>query len=325
VQTEAVTYLSGGSMAFMGCFALACLYCTLRAADAERPWPWSLAAVAALIVALGARETAVMTPLACLLWWAAQSGGRQRAPRATLVALTAVTVAVVIAGALWTAWPWLIRTSLETRAPLQNLKVQGDAIAWLLGQLVRWDRLNADPALVPDPGIMGLARTLLLVAILGAAASQWRSRRWLAFGVLWFFLWLAPTNSVLARLDLVNERQLYLAIIGPAWLLALAVQRLRGQAVIVIAVLAMLLAGATALRNRVYANEVAFWQDVAAKSPHNARAANNLGMALAGACQPLAARRAFDTAAQLDPSDPRPRVNAALLERGELPTSDRGC
>jgi hypothetical protein len=271
------------------------------------------------------RETAVVAPLACLLWWYAQDGGRHPAPRGTLVALGTATLAAVVAGASWTAYPWLVETSLAIRSPARNLLAQGDAIAWLLGQLVRWDRLNADPALSVASDPLSLTRTLLLVVIVTAAAWQWRARRWLAFGVLWFFLWLAPTNSLLARLDLVNERQLYLALLGPAWLLALGVQRLRNHGLAVIAILAVLLAGATALRNRVYANEVVFWQDVVAKAPHNARAANNLGMALALACQPLAASRAFDNAAQFAPTDPRPRINRELLARGELPGLPARC
>ena len=38
----------------------------------------------------------------------------------------------------------------------------------------------------------------------------------LAFSVLWFFLWLAPTNSFIPRLDVANDRQLYVALIGPS-------------------------------------------------------------------------------------------------------------
>jgi protein O-mannosyl-transferase len=213
---------------------------------------------------------------------------------------------------------------------LRNLLAQGDAIAWLLGQLYRWDRLNADPALAVGAALdlvsmVSMGRAVLLALILVAAAWQWRSRRWLAFGVLWFFLWLAPTNSLLARLDLVNERQLYLALIGPAWLLGQGVVRLRSHGLVVVLLLAMVLAGATALRNRVYVDEIAFWQDVVAKSPHNARAANNLGMALAAACQPLAAARAFDNAVRLAPDDTRARINRELLARNELPVMPPTC
>ncbi|MET0292576.1 MAG: hypothetical protein ABW136_09455 [Steroidobacteraceae bacterium] len=321
VQTEAVTYITGGSVAFMACCSLASLAALLKAGDSKHPFPWSLLAVFAFLAAIAVRETAVVLPLAALLWWSAENAGRRPVPRATLVAMGLVLIGVAVVAARYTAYPWLMRVSLSTRSPLENLLAQGEAISWLLGQLVRWDRLNADPALVTgtatDPMVIG--RVVLLAAVLTAAIAQWRARRWLAFGVLWFFLWLAPTNSLLARLDLVNERQLYLALLGPAWLLAHALQSLRVQRWTVLAVLALVLAGATGMRNRVYHDELTFWQDVVAKSPHNARASNNLGMAFAAACRPLAARRAFDDAAALAPDDPRPRVNRELLDRGELP------
>ena len=36
----------------------------------------------------------------------------------------------------------------------------------------------------------------------------------ITFGLGWFFLQLIPTNSVIPRLDLLSERNLYLASIG---------------------------------------------------------------------------------------------------------------
>lgn len=324
VQTEAVTYIAGGSQAFMATCALGSLAAFLRASEGrDGAWlqaAWWLLSVLGLVAALAVRETAAVLPLACALWWAAE-GGHGRRGGIGLAVLLVVTGGALAAAWAWTSYPWLLETSLATRSPFRNLLAQGDAIAWLLGQLLRWDNLNADPALVPDASLsaVNLARAALLVALLVAAAWQWRSCRWLAFGVLWFFLWLAPTHSLLARQDLVNERHLYLALIGPAWLLGILLQRLRTQGLVVAALLAMLMAGATALRNRVYEDEIAFWQDVVAKSPHNARASNNLGMAYAAACQPLAALEAFDAAVRLAPADPRPLVNRILLERGELP------
>ena len=101
--------------------------------------------------------------------------------------------------------------------------------------------------------------------------------------------------------------------------------RLRTHGLAIAALLAVVLAFATALRNRVYIDEVVFWQDVVAQSPANARAANNLGMALAAACQPLAAARAFDEAQRIDPTQTRAKINAELLARGELPGVPDRC
>ena len=63
---------------------------------------------------------------------------------------------------------------------------------------------------------------------------------------------------------------------------------------------------------------MSFWQDVVEKSPGNAGALNNLGRAHALACEPLAARSAFERALWLAPQDPRPALNLALLLQGKL-------
>jgi protein O-mannosyl-transferase len=336
VQTESVTYISGGSQALATLFALLTLMTFTRLLDARghawRQFGWLGLSLLSLVAALAARETTAVVPVACALWWAAESGPRGlrddgAAPWIALALLLAVTIAAAVAAWWSTAYPYLLQTSLGVRSPWRNLLAQGDAIAWLLGQLLRWNDLNADPALAPDTALSAanLARAVVLLALIGVAVWQWRSRRWLAFGVLWFFLWLAPTHSLIARLDLANERHLYLALVGPAWLLAIGLSRLRTQGLVIAALLATALTFATAQRNRVYADEVTFWQDVVAKSPHNARAANNLGMALAAACQPLAAARAFDDAARKAPDDPRAGINAALLERGALPGVPPAC
>lgn len=57
---------------------------------------------------------------------------------------------------------------------------------------------------------------------------------------------------------------------------------------------------------------------VTAKSPHNARAWNNLGMARAAQCRLESAADAFREASRRAPDDPLPQVNLALLEQGEL-------
>jgi protein O-mannosyl-transferase len=145
-----------------------------------------------------------------------------------------------------------------------------------------------------------------------------------------FFAWLLPTNSLVPRLDVVNDRQLYLALVGPAWLLGLALAPLAERrprlALLGLAVLGVVLALATAGHNRVYATEVAFWEDVARKSPGNARAANNLGYAYALACRDADALREFRRSQRLDPADYRAAINLRLLSEGALFTDNaRHC
>jgi hypothetical protein len=142
----------------------------------------------------------------------------------------------------------------------------------------------------------------------------------LAFGILWFFVWLSPTNSVVPRLDVVNDRQLYAAIIGPAWLLAIAATRLTQWAstwaAIVSALTLVLLGVCTVQRNTLYFSEIAFWSDVTDKSPHNARAWNNLGFAYLQTCDVAQAANAFRRA--IAQGLRYAAVNLHLLQDGAL-------
>ena len=329
VQTESVTYVSGRSTVLMA----SCVLLSLLAATWRRngTTPWTLHALALLLLgaALAAKETAAVTPLALALCLVGEHGRRLMPTFAPVLAQGLLVALLLAAGLLFLPYDFLLATSLATRDPLTNLLVQVQGIGWLVGQLLPFAALNADPALpaVIPWDIETLCTGLALVAC--GVLGLWSLRRKpaLAFGILWFYLWLAPTNSLLARLDVANDRQLYLAIIGPAWLLGLGLLRLQAwtrrllpSAVFgVIAIGGILLSTGTLLRNTVYETEVSFWQDVLATAPQNARAANNLGLAHALACEPLAAAAAFERAIALTPQDPLPQVNLALLRQGELP------
>jgi hypothetical protein len=326
VQTESVTYIVGRSNALATLFCLLALLAWLRAREPGASWWWWLPIAPCYVAALASKETAAVLPLAMLLCVVLEKRPAVRDMTAPLL-LSALCVGLFIA-----AWPhlpydYLLRTSLETHAPLANLVVQSQGVTWLLEQLLRWDLLNADPLLQPVTELslpVLLQAAVLFTALLVGLLSI---RRWpaVAFGLLWFFLWLAPTNSLLARLDVANDRQLYCALIGPAWLLGHALAQLRRQAWIGVLPLALLLVLGTANRNRVYATEITFWEDVVGKSPHNLRAWNNLGMAEAVACHPDAAKVAFGEALHRNSREFQADINLALLERGELPGVPAHC
>ncbi|MBN8281157.1 MAG: tetratricopeptide repeat protein, partial [Gammaproteobacteria bacterium] len=208
---------------------------------------------------------------------------------------------------------------------------QARGITWLASQLLDIDRLNADPALPAVTGLDGEGALLVtvLVVLAGVALSFLRRAPLPAFSVLWFLLWLAPTNSLLARLDLVNDRQLYAALADPALLLAAAMHRLdtrrAGLGTLALAPVLMLAGLATHLRNDVYRDEVGFWRNVVEQSPHNARAFNNLGVALAGQCDLGRAAEAWRRALALDPGNVRTAVNLRLLGEGVLPEGVGPC
>lgn len=327
VQTESVTYIAARPNLVAALFSLLGLLAWLRGRDRRPSLWWPLAALC-YVAALAGKETAAVLPLAMLLCLAAEPGAHTR--RDYALPLLLCVLAGLLLLLVWPLFPYdyLLQTSLATRAPLQNLVAQVHGIGWLAGQLVRWDLLNADPSLQPVSTltVSSAIGALMLLTLLALGLLALRRLPALGFGILWFLLWLAPTNSLLARLDLANDRQLYLALIGPAWCLAHVVPRIPARwRMALVALLAVTLATGTVLRNRVYATEVRFWQDVADKSPHNLRAWNNLGIAHAMACEHDAAVRAFGEAIRRAPREPLAQVNLALLEQGELPGMPASC
>lgn len=327
VQTEAVTYLSGRSTSLAAMFVLSSLLAWVRGQRGRQAWLSHGLSPLLFACALATRETAAVLPLAMLLWQATAGNGRARGLvscwRATAAHWAVLLLAAVLAGLL-PAYRQFFATSIEARSLAEQLASQVQAVAYLAGQLARIDRLNADPML---PVVGALTPTLVLTGLLLAAALCWgvwslRRRPALAFGLLWFFLWLAPTNSLLPRLDVANDRQLYLALAGPAWLAGVATAwmsaRRRGVAMLATAVVVAGLLLATVDRNRVYTSEPAFWADVVAKTPGNSRAWNNLGHALALAGRRAAAERALLEALAVDPGNSRAAVNLVLLRAGAL-------
>lgn len=337
VQTEAVTYVSGRSASLAAAFALASLLAWQAARDpalgvSRRALAW-VASLALFLLALGTRETVFVVPAALVLLALcdAQRPARWRAALLAALPHGLVLIAAGLAAATLPRYWMLLESSFTARDLGVNLFTQLHAIAYLIGQLLMPWRLNADPVLplvtAWTPATMALA--LAYASAISFALGSLRRRPAISLGILWFFLWLAPTNSLLPRLDLVNDRQLYVAIIGPAWLIgcaaawlmerARAVHRMaaRGLAVAAIALLACL-GTLTTQRNLVYASEIAFWSDVAAKSPTNARAAGNLGYALALAGRTAEAEAELRRALALDPQYTRAAINLLLLKDGAL-------
>ncbi len=358
-QTEAVTYVSGRSSSLSGLLALGSLLAWTRSFGGVSERARRALALALALAALGTKETAIALPAAMALWALLPDGGaapggapgsapggdararRQRQLRSAL-ACGAVLAAAGLALLALTPYADMARAGLARRGPWQQLLADARALDWLLGQVVMPWRLDADPDLRPPlrAGVAQLAALALLALALVAAAAGWRRRPAPAFALLWFILWLLPA-LLLPRADLANDRQLYLPLVGPAWLVGwccarawpgVEARRVAGPAtgpVAAFALVAALVSGLAALtvaRNHVYATEVSFWEAAARASPGKARVFNNLGYAYAQACRDDEARAAFGRALALDAQELRARGNLFLLGRGELfAPAERRC
>ncbi|HPA44133.1 MAG TPA: tetratricopeptide repeat protein [bacterium] len=112
-------------------------------------------------------------------------------------------------------------------------------------------------------------------------------------GLLWYFIALVPTSSIVPLNDLAAERHIYLpnvgfvlafvAILGQ-WIEHLVRQRIRGRAVMAVAMVActcVFVGALTVKRNLLYTDPIRFWQDTERHSPDNPRVQYHLATSYA--------------------------------------------
>lgn len=324
VQTEAVTYVSGRSMSLMTLFYLGSLmaydYGTGRN---QRLWLHGISP-ALFLLAMLTKEAAVTLPAALLLWEACAREGREpwgvlaRRQAPHWVLLVGIGAALVV----HPSYRDLLTYGFGARGLHDNLLSQINGVAYLLSRLVMVHRLNIDPELPVLTAWTPLlaAEAALLLALVAMGVAILRKFPRLGFGILWFFLHLLPTNSIVPRLDIANERHLYLAACGIFLVVGAGAEKLRSArfgewkwvpAGILLG--AITLGYVTHARNDVYRSEVDFWEDTVRLSPAKPRVHNNLGYAYQLAGLPDQAIRSYREALRIEPGFRLAKGNLATL------------
>lgn len=314
--TEAVTYASGRSISLAAAFGLAALLAddVARAQPSRRVLAWAGPALFAL--ALAVRETALVIPaLPLLRAWAC--GQSLRDELWHLRRYAGVLGAAVLAALATPGYHVFFGVSLATRDLAAQAMGQVLAHGYLIAHPLL-GRTNVDPDLhVPSAWSPALVACALLLAALVAVMFAARRRRpWLAFAIGWYFLWLAPANSLLPRLDLANDRHLYPALAGPALALACVLARRHAGRVAALALCAALTL-ATLHRNADYRSETALWQATVRDSPRKSRAWLNLGYARRLDGDLVQAAAAYRCALRLDPANAQAAIDLDLVAPGD--------
>jgi hypothetical protein len=315
-QTEAVTYICGRSVTLMAVPYLGAVLLWLSGRERDSTLRQFVLSPALFLAALATKETAWTLPFALLLLELTRPDARMRETLWKLRAHFGLLAAAAVAMLAVPGYRRLLEGSITARTLKENLLAQIDGVIYLAHPLLLL-RTNIDPDLIVPSGLTPLLalKAALLLGLAATGVLLLRRRPWLGLGLLWFFLHLAPTNSVLPRLDIANDRQLYLASIGPALIASVAIWSLApGRiAVALTGCAALVLGAATVLRNQDYRSEVALWQATVDASPGKARAWNNLGFAYRLAGDDEAARRAYLQAVRRDPGDVKARANLDAL------------
>lgn len=348
LQTEAVSYVSQRAEALASGLYLAALLALLareEAADRGRRTLLLVAAVALHALALLAKPMAATMPAAWLLVAALlPPPGEQELPWHQRVARRLPAALPLLGLSLAAAASGLGSTGggaggdhagfgVSFVTPVGYLATQLRAIPRYLGLLllpigqnVDWD-FPFSRSLLEPAAVAGAAFVVLVTAAaLGAVARWHRSRpasaglaRLAAFAWLFFLLVLAPTTLIPLR-DPFVEHRLYLALLGPALLLAATVAAgaaalgpRRGTALAVL-LAAVAVAGAFAgtwRRNHAWQSPLALWSDAAARSPGKIRVWVNLGASFSLLGRAPEAVDAYDRALALPP-DPGVRMDTVM-------------
>jgi tetratricopeptide (TPR) repeat protein len=328
VQTEAVTYISGRSVSLMALFYLGAVLAYVRSEDSQYPGRMRALSGALFAAALLTKEIAVTLPLVLMLWDA--TNPQRRWTMKDMLKRQALHWLILLGGLIVLVasptYRHLLDVSIATRTLWENLLSQANAVWYLAGQLLLPWRLNIDPDL---PVIAGatpivLLQALAILAVIGFGFHNLRRRPWVALAILWSFIHLLPTNSLLPRIDLANDRQLYLASIGVFFAAGVALQSLfdrirRRWLVNAVVGLLLGLGFATVQRNEVYRSEITLWEDAAAKSPNKARVFNNLGFVYQQAGRLDDAEQAYRRALEIDPNHTRAHWNLENLRSTSPP------
>lgn len=324
--SETVNYLSARSsmQGAMFSFATVLLYVTAR----ERNRPALLfAALVTLAAGLLSKLTAITAPVLLVAWELLlgpdrlrlrQVGLRTWAQRllpffALTVGLTVLHEAIV--------GPYA-RSARSIISPWSHLLTQTQV--WMRYQaLFIWPQdLCADLTMrwSQSPLEGPTARSILFAALLVALSLKlYRKLPVTVFGLIWFYVTLAPTNSIVPLSEPATEHRVYIAMPGLLMatleLVALMAQTRRRQVVLGVVAAATLLAlsARTVVRNRVWKNDVTLWGSVLQCAPDNGRAHLNYGRGLLAAGDEAGARQSYARCAELWPNYAFCPINQAAL------------
>jgi Flp pilus assembly protein TadD len=307
LQTEAVTYVIQRVESLMGLFYLLTLYGFVRAVESPRPCRWQVCTIAACLLGMATKKVMATAPLLVLLYDRTFVAGslREALGRRRWLHLSLA--------ATWVPLVWLVAATGWNRGGTAGLDAGAAPWGYWLTQfeaVARYLWLSVWPyPLVFEYGTFwvhdcGEVVPYAFVVVLLAAATLAALRRWPVWGFLgaWYFVILAPTSVVPGAIQMIVEHRMYLPLAAVMTLAVLAIHAaVRRQSWVMFAGLALGLGILTAQRNENYRSELTIWSETVAKRPNNARAHNNLGLALDRAGQSPKAILQYSEALRLQP------------------------
>lgn len=309
LQIEAVTYIVQRLESLAALFYLlaVCFYLEARLRRRQRrSWGgWYAASLASAVAGAFAKETIVTLPGAlalievCLF---APHHGKFRAfvrDRAPLIApYLLVTLLVPVMLYIFTPSSGSLASNLHRLSGGVQRRSRWEYFITQFRVIIAYLRLTLLPTWQSiDPQVRtsktlweGMTLTSLAVLALIVWGALRGLRRWplQALGILWVFVTLSVTSSLLPIYDAMAEHRMYLPLAGAALALAAALLGAwrsaarrgwpRATSMVCVVAVVVCLAVLTVSRNWTWIDETRLWADTARKSPRNPRPYVNLGL-----------------------------------------------
>jgi tetratricopeptide (TPR) repeat protein len=337
LQTETVSYIMQRAEALSSLFYLLALSCLTKFSDSEkgRSLSFWVSGIIFFFLGFSAKQTMVTLPVIYMLYlvfFAEQKGWKKGLLGILPLILTGIPfVIIAFAGSQGSAHAGFHMAELgqpeyfytEMRALFTYLRM----IYMPVGLNVDHDypiyRELLDPTVLFSSCFWLVAVGLSFLTL--RVKGEWRYHlRVVGFGMIWFFVLLLPSSSLVPLRDVFAEHRVYLAMMGPVLctitltdLVLRIIQRAHGKQMYrVVSVgttmILVLLFFSTYERNRVWQTSISLWQDAVTKSPRKARPNYNLGTSYFKQRNFPGALYYYLIAKNLDPEYPQVYYNLCL-------------
>jgi hypothetical protein len=219
MMTEAVGYISGRSDLLSGTFKLLAFVAVRRWLNTDR-WIWLAVTLLAFLLAVAAKETAVVLPLLFLYYIVLIRDDPPVVRRRHAIMLCVPVLAVAVLGAaarlgLFVYVEYAGTVGWQWRYALSEIDVFTRYLALMIapvGQTI-FHGVPATTSFLEPRAIVALATSAMCLALIVLAA---RRRGIFAFGLVWFTLMLLPSAFLvlLNRAEPMAERRVYFASAG---------------------------------------------------------------------------------------------------------------
>jgi Flp pilus assembly protein TadD len=308
IQTDSVAYISGRRDLLFTLFYLIGFYLFIRYRETSKIRYLCLAG-GSYYLGLLSKEMAVTLPLLCLgydltgalpttgpnsrtPWQLLREGTRDLFARHKWFYLAMGAVFALVAS----YYVFFFRVSRQREmwgeGLWPTLLTSARIFAHYLKLLVFPVTLNADYSYNAFPLSYSLVDVRVMLALVILGGAWWgiyrllAVDRWAAFGGFWFFVTLLPVSQIIPHHEMMAEHYLYLPSAGVFLTAALLFDRQLSRSHRVpalsaaFALLVLLLAARTVVRNRDWRDNLTLWTKTVQTAPQSARAHTNLGEAL---------------------------------------------